>query len=96
MLALRVAIGPGVALLALLVVTSCIWVCLLVDGLKELLVAWIYWRLPLQVWVVRVVRHLTGGYGFGTTEDGSRDRCNIERGESVDDFNRKVQLHSFD
>ena len=62
MLSLRVAIGPGVALLALLVVTStrdqrarC---CLLVEGLKLLLIIWIYRWLPLLVWIVRVVRHL--------------------------------------
>jgi multisubunit Na+/H+ antiporter MnhB subunit len=61
MLALHVAIRPGVALFALLVVTSAIWVCLLVEGLEMLLAIWIYWWLPLLVRIVRVARHLSGG-----------------------------------
>jgi multisubunit Na+/H+ antiporter MnhB subunit len=61
MLALHVAIRPGVASSALLVVTSATWVCLLVEGLEMLLAIWIYWWLPLLVWIVRVVRHLSGG-----------------------------------
>ena len=101
MLSLRVSIGPGAALLALLVVTSIgrlwVWCCLLVKGLEMLLIVWIYQRLPLLIRIVAVVRHLNGSYDFGTTEVDSRNRCNVKGGDgSVDDFSRKTQPRSFE
>ena len=100
MLSLRVAIGPGIALLALLVVTSTgglrVWCCLLVEGSEVLLVVRIYRCLPLLIWIVRVVRHLSGSMALAQQKLVRGSRCNIERGGSVDDINRKVQLHGFD
>jgi hypothetical protein len=72
MLSLRVAIGPGVALLALLVVSSARrrWArCGLLVERLELLIIGIYWLLPLLVRIVRVVRHLNDGYGCGISEN---------------------------